>query len=81
MHPYYFIVYAVLYVASRIGLIFFKKWARVSFLFIVLLGVTSSPFLGVSVQASFESLLGYVVVLSDGAILALIYFSKLADEY
>lgn len=80
-HLYLPLIYAPVYLASRVGLIFFWRWARVLFLALVVSAPILSGFLGILVQTAIESALAYAVALSDGAILILAYFSKLSSRY
>ena len=69
------------YGVISIGLVLFKKWARSGFVVLTVLSVLTSPFWGLSVLYGYESALSYMLVLGDGAILAIIYLTGISNEF
>jgi hypothetical protein len=70
----------VAYIAASVGLMLFKKWARVLFLCLTIGTIVLTPFLGFTVTPALDASIGYIVSLADGAILALAYFTSVANE-
>ena len=64
-----------------IGLIFFKRWARTGFVLVTILTIGLASFWGVSVQYGYESAIGMVIGLLDGAILAMMNLTNLSNEF
>lgn len=69
------------YAAAYIGMIFYKRWARMLLLAISLLGGVAISLFGMSVQSGYESMLGYFATLGDGFIIALSFFSELKSKF
>ena len=74
------IIFALTIVAS-FGLLFYKKWARTLFSGLILITIILVPFTGFSVATGFESSLGMVNTLSNGAILYMAYFSSVSNDF
>jgi len=74
-HPlfYYFVLFAKL--AAAIGLFFFLSWGRWLFLGALVISLAVIPFGGVSVSPPFDSFIGALNGLTDGAIIALSFSS------
>lgn len=70
-----------LYLGAYLGLFFFQGWARHLLLLISLFGGLSIVLYGLSIQSSYESMLGYFMTLGDGFIIALAYFSSLSSKF
>ncbi|HQU98415.1 MAG TPA: hypothetical protein PLV19_04500 [Nitrosomonas sp.] len=68
-------------VASTIGLLFFKRWARVVALYSTLIGFAFYPFFGATVSSAFASALSEASFLVWGAVLALAYFSPISERF
>ena len=69
------------YVVASIGLFFFRNWARWLFVFLALSGPVYAALSGMVVQTPFEALLGGLVGILDGAILALAFLSPIASLF
>lgn len=63
------------------GLLLFKAYARVLFLFLVLFFLVSGLGLGLEVSTALESFLGSFLTLIDGAIVALSFTTPIADRF
>lgn len=74
-------IFLLLHLISYIGIILFYRWARFSLLMICILGGMAIPLYGISVQSGYEGMLGYFLVLGDGFILALSYFSGVRTRF
>ena len=74
-------IYGLFYLTASVGLLLFKRWARTLFLLLVLVSVACTPFLGLSVVGGYEALVSYILVLAQGAILALVYLSGIGSEF
>ena len=68
-------------VASTIGLLFFKRWARVVALYSTLIGLAFYPFFGATVSSALASALSEASFLLWGAVLALAYFSPISERF
>lgn len=69
------------YATAYLGMIFYKRWARVFMVAISLLGGLAISLFGMSVQSSYESMLGYFATLGDGFIIAISFFSELKSKF
>ncbi len=69
------------YTAAQFGMVFFHGWARYLFLLATVLNVMDQFLCGVRVTYPAFSALNQVLVLSDGAVLALAYYSPLAKHF
>jgi hypothetical protein len=84
-HP--FILLAVLLpwlaavLASTIGLLFFKRWARTVALYSTILGIGLYPLFGVTVASAVASSFSEASMLVWGAVLALAYYSSLSERF
>jgi hypothetical protein len=77
--PRFYISIGVGKIVSSIGLFLFLSWGRWLLLAVVVISMAAVPFAGVSVSMPFDSIIGGFLSLSDGAILALAFFSPLAE--
>jgi hypothetical protein len=66
-------------IASFIGLFFFKRWGRTASFYTTIIALGISLFCGPVLSSALESTLFEASTLSWGAILALAYFSPVAD--
>lgn len=80
-HPIYSGVWFVLWLIAAIGLVFLQDWARHLYLMLSLLASVLILFSGFVVEPSLDALFSSVNLLLDGAILALVYLSPLADSF
>ncbi len=71
----------IAYLVSSLGLLFYKNWARTAFLALTIFNIVSAPLWGLNVQGGYDAIPGYIVTLSDGAILSLAYLSGLSSEF
>ena len=72
---------AVINILALIGLLFFKKWSRTLFFTVTCISILLGPFQGFSITAGYETSIGYISVLCEGAILYMAYFSSVASEF
>lgn len=71
----------LLWVSVAVGLWQFNRHARLSFLLLTAMSVVLTALGGISVQLPFEVVLEYAVALMDGAIVAMAYFSPVAEKF
>jgi hypothetical protein len=71
----------VLYGVVSIGLIYFKKWARTAFVVITVASIVSTPLWGFAVSPAIDGIIGYIISISDGAILAIAFLTGLGAEF
>ncbi len=76
-----FVSFAVVAVASTVGLFFFRRWARSVSLYVTILGFGLYPFLGPTVISPWSGALSDASFMLWGAILAIAYFSPLRDRF
>lgn len=76
-----FLPWTLAAVASTIGLLFFKRWARVVALYSTLIGFAFYPFFGATVSSALASALSEASFLLWGAVLALAYFSPISERF
>lgn len=72
---------AVLAVASFVGMLMFRPWSRPTYLISLVLAFGLSPFLGATVYSGISQTLFDLSTVISGAILALIYYSPIADFF
>ncbi len=68
-------------IVSLIGLLLFKSWARHLYLAGFILFMPLYPFMGVTVYGGFNQMFYDISMLMSGAILALMYFSPVANYF
>ena len=78
--PSLYILSAV-YVLVYIGLIFYKAWAKPSFLLITIISIAITPFMGITINEPINNILGYTLSLIDGAILTMLYLTSVSNEF
>lgn len=69
------------YIIVSIGLVLLKKWARTAFLSLTVVSVVLSGIWGFLVSPPVDAALGYIVSMSDGAILTIAYLTSLGGEF
>ncbi len=74
-------IVTVLYLVAYLGLIFFKKWARTTFIVVSIAGGISISLYGISVQSNYEAMLSYFMSLGDGFIIAISYFTNIDTRF
>ncbi len=81
----FIVIYSVgivaLYILSYIGLLFYIPTAKTLYCILVLGSGFAGPFLGLSVQSGYESLLGYYITIGDGIVLCMILFTSIALKF
>jgi len=74
-------IFLFAYGITCIGLIYFKNWARIAFAFFVGISSITTLGFGLHVYSALGALYTQIVYMIDGFILAVIFFSKLANEF
>lgn len=80
-HPLYYGTWFGLWLITSAALIFFQNWARYLLLLLYVLDIVLLPFSGFTVQGPVENSLVQLTAVLDGAILAMAYFSPLAERF
>ena len=71
----------ILYLLSAVGMWFYIKVARNIFLLLQIVYVALAFIGGVVVQSPIDSAVYHLIVLSDGALLFMAYFSSISERY
>ena len=79
MHPAFYLSFGAAKLIATIGLVFFLPWGRWLLVVIALAGLATLPFSGFRVGTPLDGLIGSLLTLSDGAILALAFSPPLAQ--
>lgn len=74
-------LFGLIAIAANIGLLFFANWARHLFAVFVILSSLCTLFLGASVQTAFENTISEFIMIIDGMIIGIIYFSDIKNEF
>jgi len=74
------IVFACYGVAS-VGLLFFKAWARISYLLLTIATIVLMPLYGVHIQTPIEVFFGNLFLFGNGVVLALAYLTSIGNEF
>jgi hypothetical protein len=77
--PRFFLSVGIGKLLSSLGLFLFLSWGRWLLLAVVAVSLASAPFAGVSTGVPLDNIVGYLLCLTDGAILALAFFSPFAE--
>jgi hypothetical protein len=64
-----------------IGLIYFKNWARIAFVFLTVISLIANLGFGLNIYTPFDAMYLQVMYMLDGFILAVIFFSSLSKHY
>jgi len=64
-----------------IGLVYFKRWARTGFLWLIIFLELSCFTFGVNILTEAEIVYLQLLNIIDGFILAIVYFSRLSEEF
>ncbi len=78
-HPLFYISIGLAKIISSIGLFLLLSWGRWLLLLVVVVSVASVPFYGMAISVPLDSFVGALTGLSDGAILALAFFSPISE--
>jgi len=76
-----FVPWLVITLVSTVGLLFFKGWARTLSLYSTVFSLGLYPFLGPALTSGWSSALSEASFMIWGAVLALAYYSPLADRF
>ena len=73
----FFLIYGI----TTLGLIYFKYWSRPLFLIVSISDFVFSSISGVAVILPVDGTVGYLLTLTDGAILYMLYFTKISQKF
>jgi hypothetical protein len=76
--PYLFLF---LYTITYWGLIYFKWWARLAYVVLMILSFILAFYSGMIIQTAFECMVGSLIGFIDGAIITIMYFTNLSFEF
>lgn len=79
LDPRFYLAIGVSKLMASLGLVLFLSWGRWLYLAVVVIGLTSVPFAGVSIGAPLDNLVGWLATLIDGSILTLAFASPIAE--
>ena len=71
----------VIWLTLSIGLFFYVRIARTGFLVFIIVSTCASFFWGFRVLAPYEIVIGNIIGFSDGAILAMAYFTSVDSKF
>tara|TARA_R110001599_G_scaffold258796_1_gene459081 strand:+ start:175 stop:579 length:405 start_codon:yes stop_codon:yes gene_type:complete len=74
-------VFALFALIASVGIIFFARWARSVYLIGVVVTTAGTVFSGPLVQSSLETGIYEVGMVTDGLLIALMYFSEVKNEF
>jgi len=69
------------YVVASIGLINFKTWSKTFFVVLTIFSILSELLFGFSAITAYDAMLLDIVGILDGAILAMLYFTSISNEF
>lgn len=75
------VLFSAMYAVIYLGLLFFRAWARIALSVLTVSVGLSLPLFGLSVQSGYEGMIGYFMVLGDGFVVALSFFSALSLKF
>ena len=78
-HPAFYLSFGVAKLLATVGLVLFLPWGRWLLVAIAMAGLASLPFTGLSVGTPLDGIVGSLLTLSDGALLALSFSSPVAE--
>jgi hypothetical protein len=73
--------FLVAYVASCIGLLMFRRWARATFIGVAVVGLAATPWLGASLYTPLTSTVETLFNMIDGAILVTLLFDPIKAKF
>lgn len=79
-HPLFYFSMGAAKLVSTFGLFLFLYWGRWLFFAMVAISLAMVPFSGMAVAPPLDSFVGSLAALTDGAILALAFFSPIAEN-
>lgn len=74
-------VLGAFYLFAAAGLIFYQSWARTLFLLLAITNVLAMLFMGVFAVGGYDAMVGNIIKLLDGAILAMAYLTSVSSEF
>lgn len=79
-HPLFYFSMGTAKLISTLGLFLFLSWGRWLLLAVVTISIALVPFSGMAVASPLDSFVGSLAALTDGAILALAFFSPISES-
>jgi len=76
----FWLMYAAFLIAS-VGLYFFMPWSRTVFIVAVAASIAISLFSGLHVLTNYELVIGGIVSMCDGAIIAMMYLTSIGELF
>ena len=76
-HPVFYLSFGVAKLIATVALVFLLSWGRWLLAAIAVAGLVSLPFSGLSVGTPLDGIIGSLLTLSDGAVLALAFLHPL----
>jgi hypothetical protein len=76
-----FLIHTLLGILAAVGLILFRTWGRPVFLVYIFAGLVVSLLTGPHIDTGWTVFVGYVCSITEGVILALIYFSPIRKMF
>ena len=77
--PTFYLSLGAAKVAASVGLFWLQSWGRWLLLAVVVIGLASAAFAGISVSVPLDNIVAYCATLTDGAILAIAFCSPIAE--
>lgn len=80
--PYWFwTAVAIFWVFVSIRMLYFDKWTRITYLWLVILVTLLAPFMGLYVRTGVDLFLDQAITLLDGAVLVFCYFTSISQNF
>ncbi len=76
-----FIVYMIIWLIVSVGLLFFIRWFRIVYIVFTVISMILILFLGNRISAPVETVVMFLITLSVGGVLALMYSSSLSEFF
>jgi hypothetical protein len=73
--------YLVAYIGSLLGMLAFKRWARVAFLFVVPLGLVIDISYATAISTPWQTVITAMVAMTHGAILTLLFVEPVRARF
>ena len=74
-------VVGLIYVVTTFGLLLFKPWARIAFSILAVFTIISPSIWGVSIQGSYDVMIDSLVLITDGAIVSMAFFTSISNDF
>ena len=77
----FLVILLLLATVSTVGMLFFKRWARMLSLYTNVLGYVMYPFFGITLASGWANAFSELSAAIWGAVLAIAYFSSLSERF